>query len=143
ATILLDGKEIKDKSPAELFLQPGKYQIKAAKAGYASKQKTLEVLGSNVIQEEALALRALSEEKYALLIGVQKATPALPSFVHAEADVEALGQALQAGGFKADKVTVLTQARGRTTPGELPSAVTIKQRLGSLSANSTPVDILV
>ncbi|HWY86790.1 MAG TPA: tetratricopeptide repeat protein, partial [Gemmataceae bacterium] len=88
-------------------------------------------------------LQALTVERYALLIGVREGTKELPSFVHAEPDAEVLARALQFGGFKADKVAVLTQTRGVAKPDDMPTADNIKQRLRGLAANGSAADILV
>jgi tetratricopeptide (TPR) repeat protein/serine/threonine protein kinase len=139
ATFILDGKELK--SPDGVLVQPGKHKVKAELAGYAPEEKTIDV--AELFQEERFALHALPVERHALLIGVRQALKNLSSFVHAESDVETLGRTLRVGGFKPDKVSVLTQTRGLTVPDELPSAVNIRQRLNKFAADTTPADVLV
>jgi tetratricopeptide (TPR) repeat protein len=141
ATISLDGKRL-GKAPLTLPLKPGTYKAKAELAGHAAEEKTLLVADAQLFQEDNLTLRALPVEKYALLVGVQSVKD-LPSFVHAESDVEALGQTLHAGGFKSDKVAVLTQSRGQAKPDELPSAAVLKQRLRAVATGTTSSDVLV
>ena len=70
-----------------------------------------------------MTFRPLPADRYALLIGVREASTELPSFVHAESDTEVLARTLQAGGFAADKVDVLTQTRGQTRPDLFPEGV--------------------
>ncbi len=77
------------------------------------------------------------------MIGVRQGTPALPSYVHAEPDVETLARTLRVGGYQPDKITVLTQTRGQSLPEARPSAAIIRERLRKLQSVSTPADVLV
>lgn len=140
ATMLVDGKEIKDKTPALVNLPPGQYKVSATLAGYAAADKTIDVTDAVPEQEFSLELRSLPPQKRALLVGVRAAIKALPSFSHAEGDVEALGRALRVGGFGGDKVAILTQLRAQVKQDEVPDAKNIRQRLRALVAASTPVD---
>jgi tetratricopeptide (TPR) repeat protein len=143
ATLFLDGTALKDKSPVDVALAPGNHRVKAVLPGYVTGDKDLAVMESQDLQENSLVLQALKVERYALLAGVLKGTPDLPAFVHAESDVETMNRVLQIGGFTADKVAVLTQARGKTDPAAAPAADNLLERLRKFAAASTSADVVV
>jgi uncharacterized caspase-like protein len=79
----------------------------------------------------ALAQRGARQgEKYALLVGVRRYDPnELRSLPYSEADVTELAQVLEAGGYQAGNVVLMTQAAGAEDPRFLPLAGQVRKEL--------------
>ncbi len=145
ATLFVDDKQLKDKSPAFLIRKPATYRVKALLPGHVPQELRVDLTPPNLVFDFNLTLPALVPQKFALLVGVRQGPKDQPSFVHAESDVETLGRVLRVGGFRADKVTVLTQARGlaHLNPAEYPSAANIRKQLCALAETTASIDVLV
>jgi len=136
ATVYIDGKEQKKKTDAKFNVPDGPFELRLERDNHVVLRKT-------IAKDDKLVDVALEPipRSYALLIGVNQPTKQLPDFLHAEADVAALGRTLTAGGFRMGDVHVLAQ--GYKDKNTLPTAAKIRQSLSALVNKRNPSDTLV
>ncbi len=142
ARMEIDGKE--QQPGAIVALLPGPHRVRLKLAAHATLEKDIAVAAGEGPQVVPLgALQPLKRENYALLIGVHSPGKELPDFVHAEPDVVELGRLLVAGGYRPDRVTVLTQTLADQKKVPAPTAEEIRKRVGDLTARCTEEDSIL
>jgi serine/threonine protein kinase/tetratricopeptide (TPR) repeat protein len=124
-------------------LPVGKHELRLEREGHEPLTEQIDVRPGAGPQMFTYVLKKRPPVQYALLVGVHRPGGGLPDFLHAEQDVAELGRLLIAGGYAADKVTVLTQTEGAGDPQRLPTAVRIRQKLRGLVRGCAPGDSVV
>ncbi|MBL8795032.1 MAG: tetratricopeptide repeat protein [Planctomycetia bacterium] len=168
ATIFIDDRQQPQTTNAQLDLSPGKHRLRLVLDNHHVIEEDLEVKTSESPPEFRYALKRRSGSdprptgastdkttrptgttpppvgrSYALLVGVRGYGKELPAFRFAESDMASLAAALGVGGFRADDVAVLTEARGTADTRWQPSAANLRKSLQTLLCGRNKADVVL